>query len=170
MKVYKKIGIGFLLFFGLLFFLGVWYRYTYSMDLAASMEINSPNLKQKILIATQGSEFKDKVTFDILEHYKSRPIFIKVIDVTGLPNVDPKEYNAIIVIHTWENWKPPLTVEKFIKRTMPYKEKIVVLTTSGKGSYKMEDIDAIAGESIIKNAEEFSDKIISRVDTILVKD
>jgi hypothetical protein len=170
MKVYKKFGIGFLIVFGLLFLLGIWYKYAYSMNLAESMEINSPNLEQKILIATQGSEFKDKITFTITEYYKKQPVFIKIIDINGLIDVDPKKYNAIIVMHTWENWKPPLSIEKFIKRTMEHKEKMVVLTTSGKGSFKMEGIDAIAGASIIENTKEFSDEIISRVDAILVKD
>ena len=169
MKVYKKFGIGFLIVFGLLFLLGVWYKYAFSMEEAESIEINSPNLDQKILIATQGSEFKDKVTATISDYYRPKSVFIKIIDIKGLTDVDPEKYNAMIVMHTWENWKPPLIVEDFIKRTMDYKEKMVVLTTSGKGSYKMEGIDAIAGESILENTEEFSDNIIGRVDTILAK-
>jgi hypothetical protein len=169
MKIYKKIGIGLLLIIGLLIILGTWYKYAFSMDEATSMEINSPNLEQKILIATQGSEFKDEVTVIISEHYTLKPVFIKVTDVKGLTEIDPNDYNAIIVIHTWENGKPPLVVAEFIERNMVYKEKIVMLSTSGNGSFKMTDVDAISGESILKNAETLSEKVIHKVDAILAK-
>jgi hypothetical protein len=36
-----------------------WYRDTYSQEVAESFEVNSPELETKVLIATQGSEFKE---------------------------------------------------------------------------------------------------------------
>lgn len=41
------------------------------MDVAEAYEVNSPNLKQKMLIATQGSKFKDSIVSEIIEQYKS---------------------------------------------------------------------------------------------------
>ena len=169
MNIYKKIGIGLLLIFGLLIILGTWYKYAFSMDEATSTEINSPSLEQKILIATQGSEFKDKVSIAVSEYYTLKPVFIKVTDVKELADINPNNYNAIIVIHTWEYGKPPQVVAEFIKRNMGYKEKIIMLSTSGNASYKMTDVDAISGESVLKNAEEYSKKIIDKVDAILLK-
>lgn len=169
MNIYKKIGGALLLFLGLLFILAMWYKYAFSMDEATPLEINAPSLEQKVLIATQGSEFKDKVVFHLTQYYKVQSVYASIIDVKSLKNVHPEEYSAIIVIHTWEYGKPPQVVQEFIDRTKVYEEKIVVLTTSGEGTYKMEGVDAITGESILLNADTFSEKIIEKVDEILIK-
>jgi hypothetical protein len=169
MKVYKKIGVGLLMLLGLLFTLAIWYKYAFSMEEATPMEINSPSLEQKVLIATQGSEFKNKVTLLVTDYYKKKSVFIKVIDIKMLDYTDPASYNAIVILHTWEYSKPPQSVENFVERTKEFNEKIVFATTSGSGDYGIQGVDAISGESILKNAEEFSEKIILRVNTILSK-
>ena len=158
----------FILVLGALFLIfAIWYKYEYSMNIAEEFEVNSPSYSQKLLIATQGSDFKDEVTKGVVNYYKKDSVYIKVIDVTALAGIDPARYNAILVIHTWENWKPPLDVEFFINRTRDIQNKIIVLTTSGKGSYKMEDVDAITGESKLKNTSTYISKITKRLESIL---
>ncbi|HBR55110.1 MAG TPA: hypothetical protein DEA82_13375, partial [Flavobacteriaceae bacterium] len=39
----------------------VWYKITYEMEVVQSKAIHSPNLATKVLVATQGSDFKDAV-------------------------------------------------------------------------------------------------------------
>lgn len=158
----------FILVLGALFLIfAIWYKYEYSMNIAEEFEVNSPNYSKKLLIATQGSNFKDEVTKGVVNYYKKDSVYIKVIDVTALAGIDPARYNAILVIHTWENWKPPSDVEFFINRTRDIQNKIIVLTTSGKGSYKMEDVDAITGESKLKNTSTYISKITKRLESIL---
>ena len=147
----RKLIIGILLFIMLLLVIGIWYNYTYSMDKVRAFQVNAPTHTNKLIIATQGSDFKDAITENIVNHYKQDSIFIKVIDISLLPEINPKSFNAILLIHTWENWKPPINIERFINRSANYKSKIVVLTTSGKGSFKMDDVDAITGVSILEN-------------------
>ena len=149
------------------FLLLMWYQYQYSMDVIEPYAINSPSLEKKLLIAAQGSEFKDKVTTGIVDRYTSDAIYIRVIDVEELQGIDPKDFNALVIIHTWENSKPPVAVKVFIDRIENDRDKIVVLTTSGEGSYKVKDVDAIAGESILEDAPVFVKEIISRLDSIL---
>ena len=60
-----------------------------------------------------------------------------------------------------------MAVKSFIERTKSDTHKIVVLTTSGEGSYKMDDVDAITGESIIENVPLFIDKIKQRLNPLL---
>ena len=147
MTTKRKIAV-FILVLGILFIVfAIWYKYEYSMDIAQEFEVNSPDLNRKLLVATQGSVFKDKVTDGIVNYYQNVSLYIKVIDVTTLTGIDPKNYDAIVVIHTWEYWRPPEDVSSFINRTEAIKDKIVVLTTSGEGSYKMKNVDAITGES-----------------------
>ncbi|MGC1516022.1 MAG: hypothetical protein WA810_10645 [Maribacter sp.] len=155
----------------MVFFLALlWYQNKYSMEAVEPYAINSPRFENKLLIATQGSEFKNRVTDKIVSYYSGDSIYISVIDIQGLETIDPKMFKAIVVIHTWENFKPPVTVQTFIDRTKVDNFKIVVITTSGDGDHKMEGVDAITGESIVENVPDFAKEIISRVDPLLVTD
>ncbi len=151
MKGFKKIRYIFLGVMAIFLLLLIWYQYQYSMDVVQPYEVNSPNLEKKLLIATQGSDFKDSITNAAVNHYKPDSIYIKVIDVGGLPEIQPDGFSAILVVHTWENWKPPADVKSFIDRVKNDAGKIVVLTTSGEGSYKMDGMDALTGQSIIED-------------------
>ena len=59
-------------------------------------------------------------------------------------------------------------MQTFIEEYPEYSNKIIVLTTSGEGSYKMEGVDAITGESILADAPLFVDTIIERLNKILI--
>jgi hypothetical protein len=145
----------------------VWYKYEYSMDKVETVQFNSPDLDLKLLIATQGSTFKNKITSNITDYYKNDSIYIKVIDVSQLPEINPINYEAIVLIHTWENWKAPKEVQSFIEQNISNQNKIVVLATSGKGSFKIKEIDAITGESKLENTTFYSDLIIKKLDDLI---
>jgi len=151
----------------LLLLFAMWYKYEYSMEKADEFQVNSPEYNRKLVIATQGSEFKNRVTNEIVNHFEQDSIFIKVVDVSSLSKIYPKDYTAIVLIHTWENWKPPVDIEEFINRTANYQDKIIVLTTSGQGSYKMDGIDAITGESNLEEIDFFLKAIIDRLNPLL---
>ncbi|HZJ19332.1 MAG TPA: hypothetical protein VFD35_03125 [Pricia sp.] len=158
------------LFLGLMvaFFLFlIWYQYKYAMYVVEPYEVNSPSLEKRLLIATQGSDFKDMVTTGVVDYYRADSIFIKVVDVTDLAEVDPDNFTAIVAIHNWEMWKPPVEVQTFMERTKKHAGKIIVLTTSGNGSYRMDGVDAITGESKLKNASLFMERIIERLNPLL---
>ena len=163
----KKITLS-IIMLGLLFLLfAFWYKYQYSMDTAKSFEVNTSKLERKLIIATQGSAFKNEITKNIVEFYKPDSIFIKVIDISSLSETDPQNWTALVIMHTWENWKPPIDVKAFIDRTQAYHNKIVVLTTSGQGSFKMKGIDAITGESKLENTASNTYLINERLDPLL---
>ncbi|HBR53871.1 MAG TPA: hypothetical protein DEA82_06670, partial [Flavobacteriaceae bacterium] len=63
---------------------GYWYKLTYSMEVAENSGINSPQLATKILIATQGSDFKDAIVTNLINFYKKDSVHLKTIDVTQL--------------------------------------------------------------------------------------
>ncbi len=84
MKCTKTIALKNMLLFIIVlivaFFLGaVWYSLTFSMDEAKVFEVHSPNLDKKLLVTTQGSDFKDAVTAGIVENYERDSVYIKVI-------------------------------------------------------------------------------------------
>ena len=168
MKRFKKILLIILGIMIAFFLFLMWYQYNYSMDVVTPYIVNNPSFEKKLLIATQGSEFKNKVTSGIVDHFKADSVYIEVVDISALPTIEPKKYNAIVIIHTWENWKPPISVQTFIEKYTDDKNNIVVLTTSGEGSYKMESVDALTGESILVDAPLFVDTIIERLNKILI--
>jgi len=59
------------------------------------------------------------------------------------------------------------SVTNFISKNLVAKEKLIILATSGKGTNKIEGIDALSGESILENASDCSDEIIARLIKIL---
>ena len=99
--------------------------------------------------------------------YKSNSVSIDVIDVSTLSEIAPEDYDAILLIHTWEYGKPPESVQSFMDKNSDFKGKMVVMTTSGEGSEKMKNIDAISGESILKDSPVIVAKIIARLNPLL---
>lgn len=125
-----------------------WYKFHYSMEIAKSYEITVQNPEHKVLIATQGSDYKNAVVSGVIEALNGRPISIKVIDVSGLSSVNMDEWAAVVILHTWENLKPQVDTKLFLDRQrQPDLSKVVVLTTSGAGDHKMVRIDAITSAS-----------------------
>ncbi len=57
----------------------VWYSVTFSMDEAKVFEVHSPNLDKKLLVATQGSDFKDTVPDGTVANYELDSVYIKVM-------------------------------------------------------------------------------------------
>lgn len=144
-----------------------WYNVTYSMEMAESKEINNPTQPSKVLIATQGSDFKKAIVDNIIAFYKMDAVYIKVMDVSQLPEVDVTIYDAVILLHTWEYGKPPKAVTPFLKKNKQVMDKIIVIATSGAGTNKVQGFDAMVGESILENASDISDEIIEKMQKLL---
>ncbi|AKA34276.1 hypothetical protein [Flagellimonas lutaonensis] len=151
----------------LFFILAVWYKYEYSMDPVEPYTIYAESFEDKLLIATQGSEFKNAVVQRIVDHYENDSLFIKVIDVSGLPQIAPSDYSAILILHTWEYDKPPEAVEEFITENKDDADKFVVFSTSGEGGNTVEGVDGLAGESVMADVPVYSGQIIKKLDGLL---
>jgi hypothetical protein len=164
----KKIIIALILcIIGIGVILLTWYKYNFSMDEAKAFEINNSNYPTKLLIATQGSQFKDALTNQVIDYFKEDSIYIQVIDISQLSKIKSSTYNATLLIHTWEGWGPPVEITDFIQHQTTNLNKTVVFTTSGNGTNKMDNVDAITGESKIDDIRLFSNKIIVRLKPLL---
>lgn len=150
-----------------LFFFGQWYKQTYSMRPARQFEINAITLPHHILIATQGSNFKDSVVQTVIATLKNKPLYIKVIDISSLPIIDENEWNAIVILHTWEFSKPPEPAKHFIDSVRD-RDKLIVLSTSGDGNFKIQNIDGITSASKLNDIPVKSQEILSRINKILL--
>lgn len=167
MKILKRMGIVVSVLLILFVAFAFWYRAAYSMEPVTGFEVNT-NSQQRVLIATQGSKFKEGVVNRLVEQLKARPVNIKVIDVSDLSSIEEDDWNAIVVIHTWEYGKPTKAVQAFADRIQS-KSKIVVLTTSGDGDYKLEGFDAISSASKLSSVNDLVDKLMNKIDRILAE-
>ncbi len=164
MKTKIFIGLGILLTLIILF--AVWYKITYSMEKIRPYEVKKEMAQHKILIATQGSKYKNAIVTGIIDSLNSDPVHIKIMDATDLNEINEKDWDAIIILHTWEMSKPPANVANFL--TEYYDPlKFFVISTSGEGSEKIEGIDAITGASIMEEVPEHLKKLKNWLDNTI---
>jgi hypothetical protein len=166
MKLIRKTFIVFIILGALSIIFLSWYSAQHSMEEAKPMEINDKGLPQHVLIATQGSKFKDAVIQETIGQLKSLPVYIKVIDVGQLTSINESEWSVIVILHTWEYGKPQKNALDFVMNSTS-KNKIVALCTSGSGKEKMEGIDGITSASWPEEVIDSRDKIINRIKSIL---
>ena len=145
-------------------------RYTrqHSMFVAGSFEAGSSALEPRVLIATQGSSFKNALVDGLLAELKPRTGYLKVIDVANLSKIQEKEWAAIVVLHTWEYGKPQADAAAFVGRASE-KRKLIVVTTSGGGAEKMPGIDAISAASAMRQVPAGVAEVTGRIESLLKK-
>jgi len=166
MKTWKKVvlaiaavPVAFLAF-------ATWYLVHYSMAPAKPFEVNHTEAREHVLIATQGSAFKDAVVLGVVDRLEHRAAHVKVIDVASLSDVREADWNAVVVLHTWEMSEPPPAVRRFVERTQS-RDKLVVLATSGEGTQHIAGIDTITSASEMSKAPALADQVVSRVEKVL---
>ncbi len=133
-----------------------------------SSEMGSPEMKQKVLIASQGSDFKSALVEDLTTRLKAKSLYIKVIDVTSLKEIKEEDWNAVVLIHTTEQWKMPPDVKAYLDRAKDL-SKVIILTTSGSGEWKAKDynVDIITSASRKEELPGLIKEISSRLELIL---
>ncbi|MDN5203917.1 hypothetical protein QQ008_21170 [Fulvivirgaceae bacterium BMA10] len=166
-KLWKTFWLSLVIILATLFLLLFWYKVRYSMSEAVAFEVNGHRFNHKLLIATQGSDFKDALVNGIVDHYRKDTVYMRVIDVSDLHNVEENLWDAIVIIHTWENWKPQQDAKAFIDRVSDL-SKVVVVSTSGDGDMKIENVDGISSASEIEDVPKITNKIILKLEKILV--
>ena len=166
MKTWKKVVLAIAAVPLALLAFATWYLVHFSMDPAKPFEVNRPDVREHVLIATQGSAFKDAVVHGVVDRLENRPAYVKVIDVASLSDVREADWNAIVVLHTWEMSKPPAAVKAFVDRAQA-RDKLVVLATSGEGNQHIDGVDTITSASVMAKAPAQADQIVSRVEKVL---
>lgn len=142
------------------------YTLLFSMGTTRPIEVAGSPDGADVLIATQGSKFKDAVVNGLLDHLKQQSAHVRVIDITALPGISEADWDVLVMIHTWEAGKPPAAVRTFVKR-IQHRNKLVVLTTSGSGDFKLDGLDAISTASKMIDVPARLNEIIKRVDVVL---
>ena len=118
----------------------------------------------KVLVATQNSKFKQAVVSEIYDELDHNSIYLKIVDVKSLKNQSSAEFSAVVIINKCMAGRPDPRVESFIDRE-PQKNKIIVLTTGIRGSWKpaVPGVDAITSASVLDKSDQIARAIVNRV-------
>lgn len=143
------------------------YRTIYSQKVAQPFEVNSLDWPRKVLIATQGSAFKTQLVAELVERLKPSA-YLRVIDVSALSTINEAEWKALVVINTCEAGKMQADVTAFLAKATN-KNNIVLLTTSGSGTWKAAEssIDSISSASKKDQIASLVPEIEHRIDALL---
>jgi hypothetical protein len=160
--IFAAIGAATVLFAALFSF----YLQRHAMRPVPARELGSRGSGPAVLVATQGSPYKDAVAEPLIRHLHEKPAYVRVEDVSQLPQVDERDWDAIVLLHSWERWQPPPVVQQFVER-LKDRRKLVVLTTSGSGESRMACVDAVTSASAVSRAPADSEELLQRVDQVL---
>lgn len=133
-----------------------------------SSELGSPDAQHRILIASQGSNFKKALVESLTSHLGDEPIYIKIVDVSALADVDQQQWDAVVIICTFEKWKVQSDVGAYLERTKEL-DKIILIVTSGSGEGKPKEYDIDALTSASRKSEYLSliPNVLNRLNAIL---
>jgi len=168
MAILKKILIGigaiivlFVIIFGI-------YLIIHIQDVAEPMEVGSPEMDKKVLIATQGSEYKNALLDTLVVRLKGEDVYISVIDISDLSEINQEDWDAEVIIHTTEGWKLPDPVKEYLDR-IDNPNEVILLITSGDGSWKPEEckVDVLTSASKVTDISEKSNSIEKKINSLL---
>jgi len=115
---------------------------------AVPFEVNSADQAKSILIATQGSGFKDILVKTLCDSLKQSSIYIKGIDVKDLAEVNEENWNKIIIINSFV-----IRLNKNIERFIDHSStpgNVLLFVTSGGADWQPQPqlkVDAITSAS-----------------------
>ena len=121
---YSAAGLSLLAILGFVF-----YVYLFYPRHAESFEFSTAQPKQKILIATQSSEFKNTLVQTLCDSLKELPVHVQGRDVSDLEEVRVEAWDKILIVNTFMI-RFNKDVERFLERSNSA-ENVLVLVTSG---------------------------------------
>ena len=131
-------------------------------------QVGNPQATNKILIASQSSDFKENLLETLVQELKSNDKYLYVVDCTKLGNEVFSYWDAIVIIHSAQVHKMPREAELFLKRSVDL-SKVILVSTSGAGDDKIEefDVDAISTASRISIIHKVISWLIPQVESRL---
>ncbi|MFT5314152.1 MAG: hypothetical protein ACI8Z9_002651 [Paraglaciecola sp.] len=166
MSIWRNITLTLAIVGLLIFAVLIWYKSHYSMDIAPAITVTVPDAKHHLLIATQGSTYKNNVVEGVIKAAKLRQMTVQVIDVSALSTVDVGDWSAMVILHTWESWEPQMDAKLFAQRHTG-QNNIIFLSTSGQGDLAIPGVDAITSASSLADVPKHVAEIVARIDAAI---
>lgn len=132
------------------------YVYKFYPRTADSYEINVANPKEKVLIATQSTEFKNLLVKNLCDSLKSKSVYVKVIDVDKLIEAGSDNWDRILIINSFII-RLNKEINNFLKKDSTNKTLLVVTAGGGDWRPKQElKVDAITSASRIEYTNSYT--------------
>jgi hypothetical protein len=90
-----------------------------------------PAAEKRVLIASQGSEFKEQLVAQLVDRFSNEQMYISVLDCTALDGIDGSDWDAIIMLHTMQIHKMPKEARRFLERQKDLSRTMLVCTSGG---------------------------------------
>lgn len=135
-------------------------------DPATPFEVGKPGMGPTVLIATESTPYKDSVVRGLVDELRPRVGYIRVADVSMLPSLSERDWDAIVVLHGWRAGRAERHARAFVDGSQ-VRDKLVVLTTSSSGDEKMPGVDAISAASEVERAPADAHNLVEHVERIL---
>lgn len=145
-----------------------WYKDTFEMDRVEASSLNYDTGRGSVLIATQGSDYKNAITNILIEELGGVAERIDIIDAKSLEGITATEWDAIAIIHTNEIWMAPHAVRTFLKEHYN-PAYMAVISTSGSGVIQVDGVDAITSASVMNDATEHALLTSAQIKEILLQ-
>jgi len=132
-------------------------------------QLGNPDARYKVLIASQGSTFKNKLLENLIHQLQGDSLYLSIVDCTSLDGETKTEWDATIIIHTTQIHGMPEAARSFLETSTDL-SKVVLVTTSGGGDEAVTefDVDAISTASRISSTDKIADWAALKVKNILV--
>ncbi len=168
MKIFKIVLIVFAAGIVLLMALFAIYLLLNRQGVVEPYDVGEPETGNRLLVASQGSEFKSALVESVITHLAGESLYVRVIDVSGLEEIDEDEWGAILILHTTEQWKLQPDVKKYLDRARNL-DKVIVITTSGSGEWKSDEytVDVMTSASKKEELRALTDNIVLKLKAIL---
>lgn len=139
-----------------------------SQGVIEPFQVGNPQAKNRILIASQGSEFKENLVANIIDEYKDSDTYFSVVDCTVLAEESVEDWDVVIIIHTMQVHKMPAGAKKFLEKTIDF-ANIMLVSTSGGGDDVVTDfeVDAISAASRLNKVPRIIDWIGEKLENKL---
>ena len=110
------------------------YVFLYYPRKAEPFEINTSNQTEKILIATQGSDFKNAFVKVLCDSLKKKSVYIKGINVGELTEVNDEDWDRILIVNSFII-RLNKDIEQFVDNA-DKPQKILLFVTSGGADWQ----------------------------------
>ena len=165
-RPYSKLLLLFVVLLALLLLVG--YHLGSALEMTQSMAVKGPAHPPRILIATQGSTYKNALVEGVIKAVKNRQVEVLVINVSALSKVNLDEWQGVVIVHAWESWEPQVDGRLFTQDNRIL-DKIIMVTTSGEGDLRFKGADAITSASNMSEVPEHVSEIVRRIDVLLAQ-
>ena len=127
--------------------------------------VGNPDAHQRILIGSQGSEFKEALVSSFIGKLQNDQRFFSVMDCTQLDTTKQEAWDAVLLIHTLQVHKMPQAAHSFLEQASDL-DKVILVSVSGAGDEHVEDfeVDGISSASRLTAVEPIVEWAVPRLE------